>query len=221
MIMCEDRNMIRVYAAQIGQLPDPREVPECLEGLSEDRKQKCLRCFSQQKRKQSLGVGLLLQYVLKRQGKPDVRIRIGQNGKPEADGIYFNLSHAGQVVICAVGDVPVGCDVEQLKKEPRAVAERFFCESEKNYLDTLGEEERTRAFFRIWTMKESYMKMTGEGLSLGMDRIECKLSESAEIYRDRIPCSCRIREYEIPGYCCCVCAETQQVASAIEWIELS
>ena len=64
----------------------------------------------------------------------------------------------------AISDTPVGIDVERLKKERLAVAERFFCKEE--YEDILKVEglERESRFLEYWTMKEAYVKRTGNGL---------------------------------------------------------
>ena len=41
-----------------------------------------------------------------------------ENGKPTVQGhpaFYFNLSHAGDYVVLAHGDVPLGVDIEQIR----------------------------------------------------------------------------------------------------------
>ena len=75
---------------------------------------------------------------------------------------------------------------------------------------------RTSEFFRLWTMKESYLKMTGEGISFPLNRIEFKLGEPIGVYRDGEKCDCHVREYEIPGYKVSVCAEEDEFAEKIE-----
>ena len=60
----------------------------------------------------------------------------------------------------------VGADVERLK--PRRIddiARRFFVPGEQRRLFSLSPVEREQAFFRLWTCKEAFLKVTGEGLS--------------------------------------------------------
>ena len=192
--------MVTVYATNISNLPDPKEIPQIMASLSQKRQEKTLRYRFEDKRKQSLGAGLLLEYVLQLHGKSSRDIRFGENGKPELENFFFNLSHAGDYVICAVGDKLVGCDVEKITKEPKYMAEKFFCKSENEHLNQLEAEERIREFFRIWTMKESYIKMTGEGMRLALDRMEFVLENPVKVYRDGMCCACGIHEYEIGGY---------------------
>lgn len=211
--------MVSVYATNISNLPDPKEMPQMMESLSQERREKTLRYRFEDKRKQSLGAGLLLEHVLQLYGKYSRDIRFGENGKPELDNFFFNLSHAGDYVICAVGDKPVGCDVEEITKEPKHMAEKFFCKSENEHLNQLEGAERVNEFFRIWTMKESYMKMTGEGMRLALDRVEFVLEKTVKVYRDRELCFCEIKEYEIPGYKCTVCSEDVEFANDLCWVK--
>ena len=93
--------MVNLYAADIKGLPDPLEVPESMDGLSEKRKEKIRRYMYPKDRKQSLGAGLLLNKVLSFHGVSADNIEYGENGKPKVQGIYFNLSHSGDMVIMA------------------------------------------------------------------------------------------------------------------------
>lgn len=211
--------MVTIYATNISKLPEPKDVPQIMEGLPQERKEKILRCRLAEKRKQSLGAGLLLEHVLRLHGKRSSDICFGANGKPELNGLFFNLSHAGDIAVCAVSDKAVGCDVEKVAAEPKHIAERFFCKSENNYLDDLDGKARENEFFRIWTLKESYMKMTGEGMRLALNRMEFVFGESVMVYRDGKLCPCAIKEYDIPGYKCSVCSEDMEFANDLQWVE--
>lgn len=210
--------MIQVYAADITTLPDPLQNPSLMEGLSDQRKEKIMRHKMEKDRKQSLGAGLLLREVLLRHGMADREMTYGENGKPQMAGFYFNLSHSGGMVLCAAGDSEVGCDVEKIKCEPRGLVRHFFCEGEIAYLEQFCGEDREREFFRLWTMKESYMKMTGEGMRLSLKQFELIPGDSVSVYRADQHVCCFFQEYEIPGYRACVCAKEQNFSEQIEYI---
>lgn len=193
--------MVSLYVTNVSELPDPVEDTKVMEELSKERQKRILSCRREQQRLQSFGAGLLLNKILGRQGILPEMVRIDKNGKPEVDGICFNLSHSGDIVICAVSEKPVGCDIEQLKDAPKQVAERSFTEEEKEYLRQFSEEEYNREFFRIWTRKESYLKMTGTGIRVPLNKLEIK--------------DCFIKEYEIPGYQITVCAKENEFADLI------
>lgn len=212
--------MVHLYAAETGSLPDPKEASALLDELAIERRCRIMKYLKAEDRKRSLGAGLLLNRVLPRYGASPDAVRAGADGKPEVEGIFFNLSHSGHIVICAAAEKEVGCDVEKIVKAPKGVAERFFHASESAYVNACMGEERDHRFFRIWTMKESYIKMTGEGMSLDFDRFELfSGSEKINVSRDGKLLSCRIMEYDIPGYKVSVCAN-EEFSGHVEYVSL-
>lgn len=104
----------------------------------------------------------------------DVAFRYGPQGKPEIDGASFNVSHAGDVALVAVGEGRIGVDVEEMRPgvEMRALARRFFTPAENAALDALPDDELVRGFYGCWTQKEAFVKAVGEGVSFGLGRVE-------------------------------------------------
>ena len=210
------KNMVNVYVADITDLPDPLENPERMEGLSEERKSKIMRCKRSESRRQRLGAGMLLREVLNRHGAQEQDIQIGKNGKPEVEGVHFNLSHSYNLVVCVVGNDVVGCDVEREETTDKSdIADRFFSENEILYLNENKEE-----FVRLWTLKESYVKMTGEGFGASLNQFEVCLEDEVKVYRNGIPSDCTVKEYEIPGYRLAICAKEDEFSEEVEYIFL-
>lgn len=199
--------MVKLYLTDIASLPDPWEQPEVIASLPKERRQKIERLTQEKKRKQSLGAGLLLEEVLTSYGIDVTTLRIGEHGKPEVDGLHFNLSHSDNRVACAVSDSPVGCDVEKVRKAPMDVAKRYFSQSEKTYLEQFDGIKYDEAFFRLWTMKESYAKMTGEGIGKSLKAFEVLMDEPVRVLRDGNIQACCIKEYQVEDYCISVCSE--------------
>ena len=190
--------MVKLYVADVSNLPDPLMIPEVLQTLPLERQQKIHNMKQEKSRKQSMGVGLLLQKVLALYHMQDSQVYVDEHGKPMIDGLEFSLSHSGDLVVCAVSDEPVGCDVERLREAPKGVAERYFSDGEQAYLSRFSGDEYDKAFFRLWTMKESYVKMTGEGL--GAVQGEYELAIDRRVY-DWHEGSVRVlRNGEIQGY---------------------
>ncbi len=88
----------------------------------------------------------------------------GKHGKPFAVGldVHFNISHSGNMVVCAVNDKPVGIDIEQIRDYKSDVAKRVCSETELNLI--LQSDNPADEFTRIWTAKEAYTKYLGIGL---------------------------------------------------------
>jgi 4'-phosphopantetheinyl transferase len=106
------------------------------------------------------------QYI----GNPqqDIHLIFGDKGKPHIgnlQNVHYNISHSGHYVVCAVAPYEIGIDVERVRKVNLRIAERFFSESEINDLMARCEEERMNYFITLWTIKESYLKAIGRGLT--------------------------------------------------------
>ncbi|MDE5948991.1 MAG: 4'-phosphopantetheinyl transferase superfamily protein [Prevotella sp.] len=86
-------------------------------------------------------------------------------GKPFIAGrrdICFSMSHCRCGVACAVSDRPVGIDIETIRPYRRELAERVMNTEEMDVITSSPHPEIE--FIRLWTMKESFLKMTGEGI---------------------------------------------------------
>lgn len=116
------------------------------------------------------------------------------HGKPILAGAHsarplrFNLSHTTGLVACAVSrDADVGIDVEAIRPaddrmDLGELASRFFSRTEAASLDVCEDEERRQRFVELWTLKEAYVKATGEGLSHPLDTFSFAISEPAAIH---------------------------------------
>lgn len=111
----------------------------------------------------------------------NVVFQLGPQGKPhlhQPGQLHFNLSHSHGLALLAVSRlVEVGVDVEYVRPfNDLAFAERFFTPGEVSCLRAVPEHQRTEVFFHAWTRKEAFLKATGEGIALGLERIEVALT---------------------------------------------
>ena len=195
------------YLLDASVLPDPKEDESVLSGIPDWRRTYILRYLHPCDRKLSLGAWRLMESILKRHGFLAENVKIGKNGKPECKGIYFNLSHSQDMVLCAVSENPVGCDIEKVTNAPLEVAEHYFSQKECQYIaDASNSADADHRFFRLWTLKESYMKMTGEGISLSPNRIVIDLNNLA-ILRDGILQSCVLQNSTIDSCEISICTK--------------
>lgn len=88
---------------------------------------------------------------------------------------HFNISHSGDYVVVAFSDCPVGVDIEKNKGNRLKVAKRFFTREELDDLFAFSEEkEQIEYFYQLWTLKESYMKTIGKGISMSLSSFSFK-----------------------------------------------
>ncbi|MFO7817394.1 MAG: 4'-phosphopantetheinyl transferase superfamily protein [Desulfovibrionales bacterium] len=83
---------------------------------------------------------------------------------PKPGNFDFNLSHSGDYVVLAVSNRRVGVDIEKVKPIDLEVSRECFHKKEIAYLYAGSQDELNR-FYRIWTLKESFVKAVGRGLS--------------------------------------------------------
>lgn len=130
---------------------------------------------------------------------------------------HYNLSHSGEWVVCAANDSPVGADVEQIKPIDYEVARRFFSPSEYAGLMNRPEEERLPFFYRLWTLKESYIKAVGQGLSIPLNSFSCRISETSGAALIEAPGQLYyLRTYSLDQYMVSVCAMRDNFARPME-----
>lgn len=94
-----------------------------------------------------------------------IEIQLGEHGKPQVQGLEFNISHSENLAVYAISQQPVGIDIEYRRPlEIASLVERFFAPVEFASWQQLPSQQRELAFFRAWTMKEAYLKAIGTGL---------------------------------------------------------
>lgn len=222
--------MIKLYVAGIAPLEQEELFQRGYAGLPLHRKEKIDRLRFHKDRQRSLGAWLLLEAALKERGLgggETLRLTYGDGGKPYLEGhpeLFFNLSHSGERVLCALSDGEVGCDVEQLRPVSPKLAKRFFSREEAAALAQCPTEAlRQHLFFRLWTLKESFIKMVGLGLQLPLGEFSMDLSGGEiSVKQQRFPeCSFHFQEFNPgDGYaiaCCTQCKEN----SPLQWVDLA
>jgi len=106
------------------------------------------------------------------------------HGKPVlADGPPFSLSHSADMMMLAIGDAEIGCDLEWIDPalDWPPLAETFFTTTERAALTTLPAEAARRAFFACWARKEAFVKALGLGLSYPLDAFDVSVGATAEL----------------------------------------
>ncbi len=105
-----------------------------------------------------------------------IHIKTAAHGKPflaDHPEWTFNLSHSGNHLVIAMGQhCRLGVDIEPCKPQQNLpqLVKKCFAQSEASYWQALADSEKTTAFYRIWTIKEAFVKATGRGIALGLDQ---------------------------------------------------
>lgn len=100
----------------------------------------------------------------------------GEKGKPyfKEEPIYFSLSHSGDYVFGVFSEREIGADIQYGKPDySERIVSRFFTEKEQKLWQGCSDKEaRRRLFYKLWTRKEAYGKLTGDGIVAGLQTDE-------------------------------------------------
>jgi 4'-phosphopantetheinyl transferase len=163
------KESLEMYVCKIDcRIPD-EEFGRLLSYVDSGKRARIQRFRRWQDAHLSLFADLLARSVIGRRLKlapENLIFTVDPFGKPsldDHDSIHFNVSHSVNRVACVIDRGPVGIDIEEISEADLSIANEYFAASEVEYL--LTELNPVDAFFDLWTIKESYIKFIGKGLS--------------------------------------------------------
>lgn len=151
-----------------------------IEGMTEREREILYDCVSPERREQlrsrkhrqsadlSLAGEVLARVMLGKAGALHakeiviVRDTQGKPGQETVPGLFFNYSHSGTMVACGIAGENIGVDIQK-RNDGTKVKEKVYCPA-----------EREDDFTEIWAKKESYLKLTGEGLRREMKTLDVR-----------------------------------------------
>lgn len=175
--------------------------------LPQNRKEKVDYFRFMKDKKLSSGAYLLLDKLLSEEDitKPIFKTeKYGKSYISNYENIYFNLSHSGSMVACAISDTEVGVDVEY--NDPTIdldIAKNYFYNSE--YDSIIKSDNPSNEFFNYWVLKESYMKYTGLGFNLELDSFEIIIKDEISLKNDKN--KLKFNLFDIDDYKLAICSK--------------
>ena len=169
------------------------QIEQCADALSTDERQRRDRFVFERDRLLYQVAHALVRLTLSRYVSVDPRSwRFVPNryGRPEivapADHgrLRFNLSHTpGLATVAVAVDREIGVDVENVERRAASlkIADHYFSPAEVADLKRLPPQHQHEAFFDYWTLKESYIKARGMGLSIPLDQFSFRLVKNRPI----------------------------------------
>lgn len=179
-----------IYCIRLNNDIDRNVIDKLLKLVDYEKKISILKYKKTQDMQNSLFSNLLAKYLIHKiyDIKFDkIKFRYNDYGKPlidSSDEIYFNVSHSNCYVVCALDTNPIGIDIEKIADIDLKIADRFFTKEEYNYIN-LNELDKIERFYEIWTMKESYIKTIGMGLSIPLNSFSVISDQSVIWYNNQ------------------------------------
>lgn len=128
-------------------------------------------------------------------------------GKPylrDYENVHFSISHTDSCIACVISEHPVGIDVQSVSdKVSVRITERLFTDNERSYVKDIPER-----FFDIWTRKESYAKLTGEGITHAVAKVDTLTGENTD--------GSLFVSIEIKDTAACLCMRARDSVSVID-----
>ena len=195
---------IKSYLLDISQLNEEK-FNSLLSNVKEYRRNKISKLMMKESKFLSLAVELLIKKACEDFGidYENEEIVFNEHGKPSFNnsGYCFNTAHSGNYALCVISDVECGCDIEKIKEYKQKVADRFFTEGEKKYLELSNDKDTL--FYRLWTLKESYLKCIGKGLSAPLNSFELTSKDNNIIIKGKD--EYQFYEFKHDGYAISFC----------------
>jgi len=170
--------MVKIYIINIDLPVSAAQYEYWMSCISEEQRNRIDKFHFDEDRRRTLYGDILCRRIIGRKtgmAVDEIVFEKNSYGKPYVSGhesIHFNISHSDKWVVCAVAEGEVGVDIEKIKEIDLEIARRFFTPYEYKSIIKQPEDERLRSFYTIWTLKESYIKQIGKGLSVPLDSFE-------------------------------------------------
>jgi 4'-phosphopantetheinyl transferase len=143
----------------------------------------------------------------------EIKYRTNKFGKPfleNIQNIHFNYSHSGDWVVCAIDNKPIGIDIQEMVNINLDISKFILSEKELHYMRMNKEIDQKRCFFDLWTLKESYIKALGIGMSKELKSFTVEINKSM----GKIHCEgWQLKLFNLDeNYCLAVCTKGTEFA---------
>lgn len=217
--------MIEIYALKVDEKIEPERFVSLLKHAGEARQYTIGRLRKWEDAQRSLFSELLVRYIAADKisiGCSEVQFYKNQFGKPSIKNLSdfcFNVSHSGKWIVCAIDDEEIGIDIEEMCPIDLKVADRFFSKPEIREMQFKLSSQKLSYFYSLWTLKESYIKAWGKGLSIPLDSFSLKINSlnDIELKTSNAYKGCYFRQYDIdPAYKMAVCSLKSEFPDHVE-----
>lgn len=157
--------MAEIYILNVSECEE--ELLKLLPKISKERISKIEKLYNAQARLLSIASEVILAFSLS-ESLP-ITYKTDKNGKPFIPTLpFFNITHSGILVGCAVSNKQVGLDIEKISRMKMDIARKILSPEEYSATQYISGARLQALLCEKWVRKESYLKMTGEGLRRSM-----------------------------------------------------
>ena len=189
-----EQQVATIYLSGVEELLGGLENEQWPTEISSEQKVRIERLARKSDRRRAQAAEVLMRRVLSSHmgvSEGEIIVERDQFNKPFLPGadIFFNLSHSADRVVCAVGTAPLGVDLEKIRPLPEMmeIVTRYFSTGEQLAMASCPEPDRLDYFFLLWTLKESFIKANGKGLSVPLSSFSISITEDGSAFLENHP----------------------------------
>lgn len=219
---------MKIYTVKISNISQEKLNNLCLL-IDSEKKYKVKKFINKRDKIRTLIGGILIRTIIGEElkiGDKYIKFNKNQYGKPylkDYANFNFNISHSGEYVVCAVDNKPIGIDVEEIKHiKYEEIAKNFFATKEFDDILNQDLEFQLNRFYEMWTLKESYIKCCGQGLSIPLKSFSIEVDQYENIkvvsnneYKEHV---FKLLDIEL-GYKVAVCSLNKEISNNIIRLE--
>lgn len=128
--------------------------------------------------------------------------------------VHFSLSHCSGLIGCGLSLFPLGIDGEGRRPVGKRLVRRVCTQEEQEWVAL--QEDWEGAFLSLWTLKESVMKLSGQGMSYGFHRASFTFRSGEPVSQDP---DIQISQFQLPGGWILSAASRQEKFPQVKLIE--
>lgn len=222
--------MINIHVLEVPKVIHKNDYIQMVNLVSEKKKNKFNNFKIIENSYHSLLGDILVRHIISKEYlilNENIDFRCNKYGKPywkEEKDFFFNISHSGKWVVCIWGNQSVGIDIEKIVPiEIDSILNNFSKQEQIEFTSRVN-QERIKYFYDLWTLKESYLKCIGTGLSKKLDSFTIRIDNNGNIilYDSKIITKYYFKQYNlIENHLISVCSTSEEFPKYIKYEQLS
>jgi len=220
--------MVSIFAVKIEDKLSDYYIKLLMDYVLKEKEEQINRYVFKADANRTLVGDVLVRFLIRKKlniSNEQIHFESNKYGKKRLMGrndFHFNISHSGEWVVCSMGNYENGIDVEKIQPIDIDLVKRIFKRSEYLHIKNMKLENQSQEFIRIWTLKESYIKCIGKGLSIPLDSFEFEKVNDEFKLKGKEQNKYKLEQMQLNDeYYVAICSYKEEVDKKINYIDIA